>query len=98
MSLARHTAYNLGGALAPGLVSIITVPLYLRIVGIERYGLLTICWTVVGFLGFLALGMGPAVAQRLATERDASCEARSTTFWSAIILSAAMAAAGGIAL
>jgi O-antigen/teichoic acid export membrane protein len=98
MSLARHTAYNLGGALAPGLVSIITVPLYVRIVGIERYGLLTICWTVVGFLGFLALGMGPAVAQRLATERDASCEARSTTFWSAIILSAAMAAAGGIAL
>ena len=98
MSLARDTAYNLAGALAPGLVSIVTAPLYLHIIGIERYGILTICWTLVGFMGFLSLGMGPAVAQRLAIERDSSDEARSTTFWSAILLSVGMALAGGLLL
>jgi len=98
VSLARDTAYNLAGALAPGLVSIVTAPLYLHIIGIERYGILTICWTLVGFMGFLSLGMGPAVAQRLAIERDSSDEARSATFWSAILLSVGMALAGGILL
>jgi O-antigen/teichoic acid export membrane protein len=98
MSLVRHTAYNLVGSLAPGFVSIVTVPLYLRIIGIERYGLLTICWTLVGFMGFLSLGMGPAVAQRLAIERESSDETRSATFWSAALLSAAMALVGGLVL
>ena len=98
MSLARHTAYNLAGFLAPGLVSIVTVPLYLRIIGMERYGILAICWTLLGFMGFLSLGMGPAVAQRLAIERDSSAEARSATFWSAMLLSAGMALAGALLL
>jgi O-antigen/teichoic acid export membrane protein len=98
VSIARHTAYNLAGYLAPVLISVLTVPFYLRIVGLERYGLLAICWTLLGFMGFLNLGMGPAVAQRLAVERDSAPENRSQIFWSAAALSTGMALIGGLAI
>ena len=52
MSIARHTGYNVVGALVPIAVSLVTVPFYLRIVGLERYGILSICWVLVGYFAF----------------------------------------------
>ncbi len=96
MSVARHTAYNLAGYLSPLAVSLVTVPMYLRYVGLERYGLLAICWTLLGFMSFLSLGMGPAVTQRLAADRSSSARDRSQIFWSAALVNFAMACAGGL--
>jgi O-antigen/teichoic acid export membrane protein len=98
VSLARHTVYNLTGFLAPLAVSLVTVPLYLRYVGLERYGLLAICWTLLGFMSFLSLGMGPAVTQRLAAEPEASAAHSSQVFWNAALLSFAMACIGALAI
>lgn len=96
MSIARHTSYTLFGALVPIAVSVITVPLYLTLIGIERYGLLAIYWTLLGFLGFLSLGMGPAVTQRLATMADATDAERSNLVWTAMALNLAMAVIGSV--
>ena len=36
MSIVRHTSYNVIGAVVPIVVSLITVPLYLKLIGLER--------------------------------------------------------------
>ena len=48
MSIARNTAYNLIGSAIPLAASLITVPIYLRVIGLERYGLLAMGWVVPG--------------------------------------------------
>ena len=84
MTLARHSGYNFLGALFPLAVSLITVPLYIELIGVERYGVLALFWLVLGFSGFLDFGMGLAVAQRIATLRHGSDEDRSRVFWTAL--------------
>lgn len=89
MSISKHTTYNLAGAVLPLAVTLVTVPLYLELVGIERYGLLTICWVLLGYLGFLDLGLGPAVSQRIAAARDEDRGTAEAVFWTAVWLSLA---------
>lgn len=89
MSISKHTTYNIAGAVLPLGVTLLTVPLYLQIVGVERYGLLTICWVVLGYLGFLDLGLGPAVSQKIASIKAEQSAAAETVFWTAVWLSVA---------
>jgi O-antigen/teichoic acid export membrane protein len=98
MGIARNTGYNLAGAALPLAVSILTVPLYIKVVGVERYGVLALCWLILGFMNFLNLGMGPAVAQRLASLHAAEGDERSRVFWTAVWLNAAMGAVGAVAV
>lgn len=88
MSLAKHTSYNLLGAAVPIAVAIITVPLYLTTIGLDRYGILSICWLLVGYFGLFDFGIGKAVAQRIATLEKASAERRSAIFWTGALLTA----------
>lgn len=92
MSISRHTTYNLLGALLPLGIALATVPLYLRIVGPERYGLLSICWLLLGYFGLFDFGISRAVSQKIASFRDDSSEKRSETFWTGLTLTLALAA------
>ncbi|HEX8380427.1 MAG TPA: flippase [Allosphingosinicella sp.] len=92
MSISRHTSYNLLGALLPLGIALVTVPLYLRVVGPERYGLLSICWLLLGYFGLFDFGISRAVSQKIASLRDQGDEARSETFWTGLALTLALAA------
>lgn len=94
MGIARNSYYNIAGKIVPLAVSLITVPLYLKVIGLERYGVLSLCWLMLGYLGFLELGMGPALQQRIATLRKASGQERSDVFWTAFWLNLAMGVVG----
>ncbi|MFL6721071.1 MAG: oligosaccharide flippase family protein [Sphingomonas sp.] len=98
MSIARHTVYNIVGSLLPAAISLVTVPFYLRAVGLERYGILAICWVLLGYFGLFELGLGPATAQKIASLRSASPEERSRLLWGAIFLCLAVGTAGGAIL
>jgi len=92
VSIARHTSYNFAGAAVPLAVSLITVPIYLSMVGTDRYGVLAICWLLLGYFNLFDLGLGRATAQKIATLADASGHERSRIFWTSLILS------GGLSL
>ena len=91
MSIARHSLYNLAGAILPVAVSIVTVPLYLKTVGLDRYGVLNLCWLLVGYFGFFDFGLGRATAQKIATLTNSDQGARSQAFWNGMSLSAGLA-------
>lgn len=98
MSVARHTSYNLAGALIPLAVSLITVPLYLHAIGLERYGVLSICWLLLGYFGLFELGLGPATSQRIASYPADADSARNELIWNALALSVTVGVLGGFVL
>lgn len=65
MSLSRNTLINLAGAVTPIALTAITVPIYLRTIGGDRYGALVALWLVAGYLGIFDFGMGKSVTKVL---------------------------------
>ena len=58
---------NVTGMGLPMLVGMLTVPGLLQRLGHERFGVLALGWALVGYFGFLDLGMGRALTQYLAS-------------------------------
>jgi O-antigen/teichoic acid export membrane protein len=77
-------------------VTLVTLPLYLKLIGLERFGVLSLCWVFVGYFAFFDFGIGRATAQKMATLADASGKERNRLFWSSAALSAALALIGAL--
>jgi O-antigen/teichoic acid export membrane protein len=84
-TLKNNFAINVFGAIGPLAVSLVTVPIYVRHIGDARYGVLSIVWVLLGYFGFLDLGLSRAAVNALARLRNAPQEARTrvlvTTLW-----------------
>lgn len=98
MSVVRHTAYNALGMIAPLVASLLLTPFYIHVIGVERYGLLAIFWTILQVPEFLNLGMGPAITQRFGRGVDATRSARSESIWAALIISLGTATIGAVGI
>ncbi|NYT67183.1 flippase [Pusillimonas noertemannii] len=66
MSLSRNTIWNLTGAGLPLLVGAATIPYMTSKLGVERFGILTLLWAVIGYFSLFDLGMGRALTQQVA--------------------------------
>jgi O-antigen/teichoic acid export membrane protein len=95
--LLRNVAINFCGLVLPTFVSLVTVPAYIRALGVERYGVVSLVWTLIGYFGVLDLGMSMA-AQNHISKALASGDARqgAQVFWSACWLNLATGVAGGV--
>ncbi len=98
MSIRKHSLYSLIGSVTPIAVSIITVPIYLSVIGIERYGVLAIVFVVLGYFGLFNFGIGSAVTARIGALSKATAAERSETMWAAILLSFGFALVGCAAM
>ncbi len=94
MSVGRNTIFNLGGSIVPLFLSIVTVPIYLHLVGQERFGVLAIVWLLLGYFGLFDLGTGRAIQHRIASLHGAPAQESADAFWSALMLNLLM---GGVA-
>ena len=56
--LARNTIWNLLGQVLPMMAGLVTLPVIIRGIGLDRFGVLSLAWIVVGYLGLLDLGIG----------------------------------------
>lgn len=66
MSLFKNSTYNLIAAIFPIILGLITIPIYLRTIGVATYGVIAILLAALGYLGFLDLGLGKALTQKIA--------------------------------
>ena len=103
--IAVSTLLNLSGRALPALLLLVTTPLYLHLIGVSRYGAMAILWLALGYFGVFDLGLGRAVAQRIARlprmNRDSSTtleQHRGEIFWTALIASLVAASVASLAL
>ncbi|WP_321795534.1 oligosaccharide flippase family protein [Caballeronia sp. J97] len=98
-SMVRNVAINFTGLILPTFVSLATVPAYIRLVGVERYGVISLVWTLIGYFSILDLGMSMAAQHRIAKAHAAGdADQRIRVFWSAVWLNFATGVIGGLAI
>lgn len=86
MSTRKNTLFNIIGAVIPMFILLVTIPLYLKTLGDVRYGVLALVWLILGYFGFLEMGLGKATANHISRLHNASDEERAEIFWSATVV------------
>jgi O-antigen/teichoic acid export membrane protein len=69
--LARNTVWNIIGSVAPMAVAVFCIPILIRGLGKERFGVLTLAWALIGYASLFDLGLGRALTQLVARKLGA---------------------------
>lgn len=67
-SLSLSFFWSVLGTGGPLILGLITVPDLLQGLGMERFGLLTLVWTAIGYFGLFDFGLGRALTQQVASK------------------------------
>lgn len=94
--MLKNTIVNVAGSVIPLAVAILTVPLYLHLIGEERYGVLAVIWVLLGYFGVFDFGLGKATARRMA--QIDSDHKRSELFSTVFVLTLFLGVVGGVVL
>jgi O-antigen/teichoic acid export membrane protein len=93
--VARNVMWNLLGQGAPLAVAVGCIPFLARTLGIDRFSLLALCWSVIGYFGIFDLGLGQAmtrsVAQKLANREHDTIH---VTVWTTLTIMVVVGIAG----
>jgi O-antigen/teichoic acid export membrane protein len=72
--LIRNVVWNAAGEVGPLIAAFIAMPILIHALGVERFGILALVWTVFGYFDLLDLGVSSALTKlasdRLATGRE----------------------------
>lgn len=89
--------WNLAGSGAPMLIGFISIPLLIRALGADRFGLLTLAWALVGYFGLFDFGIARALTHAIADKLGASDhDAVPQLFWGSLCLLGGLGIAAGI--
>ncbi len=93
--LARNTAWNLLGNGAPMIVAVVCIPILIRGLGKERFGVLTLAWALIGYASLFDLGLGRALTQLVARKLGAGEEKEIPSLaWTSLLLMLLLGFAG----
>lgn len=67
MNIKKNTLWNLFGSAAPMLIGVAAIPYIFAHLGVERTGVLTIIWALIGYFSIFDFGLGRAITQRIAS-------------------------------
>lgn len=61
--IARNTTYNVLGLIIPLAVALLTIPWLVENLGKERFGVILLAWTVIGYFNLFDVGISAAVTR-----------------------------------
>src|SRR5579863_2008342 len=97
--LARNTILNLIGLAAPLPVGVVAIPFLVRGLGVDRFGVLTLMWAVVGYMSLFDLGLSRALTQVVADRLGAGQKQNiNGPIWTSLILISAFGIVFGAVL
>lgn len=95
--LAKNTILNLAGYIIPALVALATVPYIVHGLGLERFGILSLLWVVLGYFTMLDLGLGVATTRFMADALGkGKYERIPKIFWTSLIVQVGLGLFGGL--
>lgn len=95
-SIVRNIVINFAGAIAPTFISLVTVPAYIHLMGVERYGVINLVWTLIGYFSVLDLGTSLATENQISRARAAADDSLERIFWSAWFMNLGTGIIGGL--
>jgi O-antigen/teichoic acid export membrane protein len=97
--LARNTLWNLIGQGSPLVIAAVAIPVLIRHIGVDRYGILSISWMLIGYFSLFDFGVGRAltkfVADRLGTSNEHEIP---SLVWTSLALMLLLGLIGGICM
>src|ERR1700731_725157 len=97
--LARNVFWNLIGNGAPMLVAIFCIPVLIKGLGTDRFGIVTLVWALIGYATLFDLGLGRAltqlVAQKLGTGQQDDVPG---LLWTSLFLLVLLGLVGALAI
>jgi O-antigen/teichoic acid export membrane protein len=95
--LARNTIWNLLGQVLPMVVGVVAIPPLVHSLGVDRFGVLSLAWIIIGYFSLFDLGMGRAltklVAEKIGSKDEASIP---SLVWTSLFLMLVLGFAGGL--
>lgn len=86
-SIAKNTIYNLLGYGIPLVFAIIFIPLLIKGLGTEKFGILSLAWGIIGYLSFFDFGIGRALTKIISEKIGANeTETIPDLFWTSLFL------------
>lgn len=95
-SLLRNTGWNLMGMTLPILAALVAIPPLIKGLGVERFGVLSIGWVVMGYFALFDLGLGRATTKFAAEHLSDGDHTRlKRVIWTSLHLHTLLGLAGG---
>ena len=66
MKISRSVLWNLAGITVPLVVGVLVMPRIVRDLGIERFGVLSVIWLMIGYFSVFDLGLGRSLTKMVA--------------------------------
>jgi O-antigen/teichoic acid export membrane protein len=85
--LLRNTSLNFIGQAGPLIIAIISIPILIKELGIDRFGVLTIAWMMIGYFSLFDLGLGRTLTKFVAERLGIGQEDRiPALIWTSLLL------------
>lgn len=98
-NISKNTLYNLVGTALPLVVGLFTIPRLISGLGMEKFGVITIAWALLGYFSIFDLGLGRALTQIVAQQSETEDrEVLSEVVSTALYLMAVLGVIGALCL
>jgi O-antigen/teichoic acid export membrane protein len=95
--LARNVIWNLIGNGAPMIVAVFSIPILIRGLGKDRFGVLALAWALIGYASLFDLGLGRALTQLVAKKLGGGEDREVPTLvWTSLLLMLFLGLAGAL--
>lgn len=97
--LTVNTAWSFSGQLFPVIVALAAVPLLIKTIGAQRFGILSLGWVLVGYFNVFDFGFGRALTQLVAERLGRrQCSDIPAIFWTFVWATLGLGVIAGAAL